>query len=89
MHADTNRYAAAALRAETELVRAALPGARNRTLNRAAFNLGQLVGAGMLPRETVEAALAEAAVAAGLRDPEVQATLKSGLAAGVLKPRRT
>ncbi len=87
--ADTNRYAAAALRAETELVRTAVPGARNRTLNRAAFNLGQLVGAGMLPRETVEAVLAEAAAAAGLRDPEVQATLKSGLAAGILRPRRT
>lgn len=68
---------------------AAVPRTRNRALNRAAFGLCQLVGAGMLARETVETALAGAAIAAGLKDPEVRETVKSGLDAGILKPRRT
>jgi hypothetical protein len=83
----TARYAAAALRAESRLVRDATPGTRNRALNRAAFNLGQLVAAGVVARDVVEAALQEAALAAGLPEPEVLATLRSGLQAGLRRPR--
>lgn len=80
-------YAAAALRAEASLVREAREGTRNRTLNRAAFNLGQLVGAGLIARATVEAELAAAAAEAGLPERETAATIRSGLEAGISKPR--
>ena len=56
-----NRVRLAALRREARLVAAALPGTRNDTLNRAAFNLGQLVAAGMLPTPVVIRGLADAA----------------------------
>jgi hypothetical protein len=82
-----NRYAAAAVRAEAALVRAAGVGARNRTLNRAAFNLGQLVKAGMVSRAEVEAELAAAAAEVGLHEREVAATLRSGIEAGMRHPR--
>jgi hypothetical protein len=83
----SGRYAAAALRYEARLVREAAPGSRNRTLNRAAFNLGQLVAAGLLAREAVETVLAEVAQVAGLPEREVEATLRSGLTAGMRRPR--
>jgi Bifunctional DNA primase/polymerase, N-terminal len=83
----SSRYAAAALAREAELVREAEPGARNRTLNRAAYCLGQLVAAGVLERGTVEAELADAAVATGLLEKEIIVTLRSGLEAGLRKPR--
>lgn len=83
-----NRYAAAAVRAEVALVRAAAVGTRNRTLNRAAFNLGQLVAAGLVPREVVESELTAAAVGVGLHEREVLATLRSGVEAGMKHPRR-
>ena len=52
-------YAMAALRDEARLVATARPGTRNDTLNRAAFSLGQLVAAGLLPPLAVISALAE------------------------------
>jgi len=82
-------YAAAALGAEADRVRAAAEGTRNRTLNAAAFNLGQLVAAGLLGRGAVEAELAAAAAAAGLPGREVAATLRSGIEAGLRHPRAT
>lgn len=81
-------YAAAALAAEAELVRSAPPGTRNRTLNRAAFSLGQLVGMGTLDRSVVEAELAAAARDSGLPEGEVASTLQSGIEAGIRTPRR-
>ena len=45
-------YAAAALRNELDRVLRARPGTRNDTLNRAAFALGRLVGAGALDQAT-------------------------------------
>jgi hypothetical protein len=83
----TSRYAGAALRYETEAVRTAAPGTRNDTLNRAAFSLGQLVTAGLLAREAVEAGLTGAALDAGLCEREIAGTLRSGLQAGMLRPR--
>lgn len=84
----TSRYAEAALRGESANVRAAGDGTRNNTLFRAAFNLGQLVGAGLIGRADVEAELFDAAISVGLGEREVFGTLKSGLDAGVEKPRR-
>lgn len=80
-------YALAALRAETERVAAARPGTRNDTLNRAAFSLGQLVAAGLLPPIPVITGLISAAMHAGLSEDEASRTVRSGLAGGARKPR--
>lgn len=82
-----DRYAQSALEREIEVVSDAGPGLRNRTLNCAAFNLGQLVASGLLAREEVETALRDAAFAAGLHEREIESTLKSGLEAGMNFPR--
>jgi hypothetical protein len=80
-------YALAALREETRRVAAARPGTRNDTLNRAAFCLGQLVAAGLLPPLPVMTSLADAAAYSGLPDDEARRTIRSGMAAGAKKPR--
>lgn len=80
-------YARAALIAETDAVRATAAGGRNHRLNTAAYNLGQLVGGGLLDEATVASELRLAAHAAGLEAGETQATIASGLAAGRLQPR--
>jgi hypothetical protein len=84
-------YVAAALRGVLDNVLAARPGSgqRNDTLNRAAFALGQLVGAGLLPDGLATAALAEASAVIGLPAGEAHATIRSGLTAGARNPRRT
>jgi len=82
-----HRYAAAALGRESKIVRTAREGTRNDTLNRAAFNLGQLVAVGLIDRATVEAELLDAALEAGLGEREILATLRSGLEAGIARPR--
>jgi len=83
------RKVRAALRHESEAVRTAPAGARNHTLNRAAYKLGQLVGAGKLQRREVEAALLAAADALARDDGEttVVRTIRSGLSAGIANPR--
>lgn len=84
-----NKWARAALDAECAAVRTAPAGSRNHTLNRAAFKLGQLVGAGKLKQADVEAALERAA--APLADEDgpttVLRTIASGLTAGIANPR--
>jgi hypothetical protein len=80
-------YAMAALRAETSRVAAARPGTRNDTLNRAAFSLGQLAAAGLLPPIPVITGLIGAAMAAGLSEEEAARTVRSGMAGGARKPR--
>jgi hypothetical protein len=87
------RYARAALAREAREVATALPGTCNDTLNRAAFNLGQLVAAGLLDAEQVGAVLLEAALAAPAaghadRERRARATIESGLRAGTRTPRR-
>lgn len=82
-------YAMAALRDETRMVATARPGTRNDTLNRAAFSLGRLVAAGLLPPLAVVTALASAAERAGLPAGEAQRTIRSGLKAGMRCPRNT
>ncbi len=81
-------YAAAALHRECEAIAAMRPDSgRNNALNRAAFNLGQLVAAGILDAATVTSALTAAAFACGLGDREAARTIASGLAAGQRHPR--
>ena len=80
-------YAMAALRTETERVASARPGTRNDTLNRAAFSLGQLVAAGLIPPIPVITSLIDAARHAGLPEGEAVRTVRSGMEAGARKPR--
>jgi hypothetical protein len=69
-------------------VATAQPGSRNATLNRAAFNLGQLVAAGLLDADEVRAGLLAAALEAGNPEAKARATIESGLSGGTAKPRR-
>jgi hypothetical protein len=80
-------YARAALRGELEDVLAAGEGTRNVTLHLAAFNLGQLVAAGMLPADRTEAVLCQAAERIGLPAAEAHRTVASGFRAAAQYPR--
>jgi hypothetical protein len=81
-------YGRAALAREQAAVATAPIGRRNHTLNRAAFNLGQLVATGLLEGDEVRAVLLAAALEAGNPPAKAQATIASGLRGGVAKPRR-
>ena len=86
-------YARAALDREARAVATAPVGTCNHTLNRAAFNLGQLVAAELLDAEQVRTVLLEAALAAPAtghadRERKARQTIKSGLHAGQQQPRR-
>jgi hypothetical protein len=81
-------YGRVALAGERTAVGTALPGRRNATLNRAAFNLGQLVAAGLLDVDQVRAVLLAAALEAGNPEAKARATIESGLRGGAAKPRR-
>lgn len=86
--APAEAWAQRALEAETAAVLAAPEGTRNDRLNTAAFNLGQIVAGGGLGQGAVQAHLERAATGAGLRGPEIAATIASGLRAGAASPRR-
>lgn len=82
-------YVATALRGELEKVASAPGGQRSEAINSAAYYLGQFVGAGLLDREAVRAAITEAAAAAGV-DPgerKAQDTIHRGIEAGMRRPR--
>jgi hypothetical protein len=86
-------YAQAALEDELATLATTPDGNRNNQLNKAAFNLGQFIGAGRLDRTQVEERLATYAEIIGLdADPEcgpdgIAATISSGIEAGMRKPR--
>ena len=61
-------------------------GTRNDTLNRAAFVLGRLVGAGVVGAGEVVRELEAAARHAGLGRVETQRTIRSGMTAGTRQP---
>ena len=85
-------YALAALESEIGTLAGTSPGTRNDQTNRAAFSLGQLIGAGLLDRAEVERELYGAAVQCGLvgddGERSVMATIASGLDAGIAEPRK-
>jgi hypothetical protein len=90
---DLDTYTATALRAEWERVRGANEGGRNHALNKAAFHLGQLIAAGVLPEDLARAELADAAsVHHGIGNPPftenyARSVISAGIAAGKRKPR--
>ena len=86
--ADAASYAAAALERESREVAQAQPGQRNHRLNRAAFKLGQLVGAGLLEERTAAIVLVGAGLAAGPGERKIRSTVQRGLRAGMRHPRR-
>ncbi|MGW0692821.1 bifunctional DNA primase/polymerase [Streptomyces sp. NPDC002738] len=80
-------YIAAALRNEIQRVLDARPGTRNDTLVRAAFSLGQLIAVERLDARQTTDALIAAGQSIGLHPHEVQATVTSGITAGMQHPR--
>lgn len=82
-----SEYGRRALASEIRIVSSAAEGQRNNLLNRAAYNLGQLVADGALQRVQVESALLGAALAVGLDETTSARTITSGLNAGLQKPR--
>ncbi len=86
-------YTSAAVRGEARRVRTAPPGQHNAVLCRAAYALGQLVGAGFLDSDTARAELTTAAdVLVGAdcdcTPAEAARVITAGLAAGTRNPRR-
>jgi hypothetical protein len=86
-----DRYVLKALTSEVQNILDAAQGGRNDQLNRSAFNLGTLVGAGLLAASAAEEALMSAAESIGLvhddGDRQTWATIASGLNAGTRRPR--
>jgi Bifunctional DNA primase/polymerase, N-terminal len=88
-----DRYVAAALRGECHRVHNAPPGQHNAVLCRAAYSLGQLIGAGMLDEITARTALTTAAETMISADcdctpREIARVITTSLAAGAANPRR-
>jgi hypothetical protein len=86
-------YALAALRGEAQRVRTAPPGQHNAVLCRAAYALGQLVGARLLTEATARAELTTAAQAlisanCDCTPCEITRVITAGLTAGARNPRR-
>jgi hypothetical protein len=86
--AERTKYAERALTLGCERVAAAGEGTRNDTLNREAFSLGTIVGAGMLGQEDVRNHLLEAAVACGLTAREAAHVIDRAIPDGMLHPRQ-
>lgn len=81
------RYVKAALSQAYGTVSACPQGKRNATLNAEAYSIGQLVGAGVLSYAEAESVLLDASQACDLPLREAEATIKSGLNAGMKAPR--
>jgi len=87
-HAGRTGYGAAALERECGRLAVAPEGTRNDQLNRSAHALGQLIGARQLDAEEAGQALLVIAGRIGLGASEAEATIRSGMAAGILNPRK-
>ncbi len=85
--ATAHAYLSAALTNQITIVRDANEGKRNATLNRAAYSLGQLTTLDGYNADAVQDALLAAALDAGLSDDEARSTIRSGLTAGMKRPR--
>ncbi|MGH3916356.1 MAG: bifunctional DNA primase/polymerase [Pseudonocardiaceae bacterium] len=90
---DPGGYVGAALRGEADKVRHAPPGQHNAVLCRAAYALGQLLGARLLDENTARAELTAAGgfligADCDCTNTEVARVIEAGLAAGARNPRR-
>jgi hypothetical protein len=86
-----DRYLRAILDGEVDRVRSATRGTRNDALNTAAFIMGQLVGSGQITEDHVWSLLRSASrMHIGVKSftqYEREQTIKSGLTAGMRRPR--
>lgn len=82
----TTPYARAALDGELAELRQTTSG-RNVALNRAAYNLGRLVGGNVLDEHATTEELLNGALDIGLNQHEARSTIRSGLNAGKRRPR--
>jgi hypothetical protein len=82
-----SRYGLAALDRELRRLASSPAGTRNHELNRAAFVLGTLVGSAELDEGLVVGELTRTGLGIGLGEREVAATVRSGITAGLARPR--
>ena len=87
MRNPSDKWAAAAFASALELVANAGEGDRNATLNKQAYGLGQLVGAGELLRDDVAAALLQAAETCGIKSRDAAYTIRRSMLEGEQNPR--
>lgn len=84
-------YVERAVEAELQELASTPPGSRGEQVNKSAFSLGTLVGAGALSRSEAEAGLYDAAYSCGVvakdGEREIRAKIRRGLDAGIKKPR--
>ena len=80
------RFAENIVHDQLNAVRAAFEGSRNHTLNIAALKLGKLIPCGAVSYPQAHDWLLHAAIACGLPRAEAEATIKSGLHAGLADP---
>ena len=83
-----NRYTRIALQGEIDNVLTAQKGTRNHTLFTASARLFELVAAGWINGEQVQAVLESAAYAIGLNPEEIKKTIASGKTHGLSNPRQ-
>ncbi|PYJ11252.1 MAG: hypothetical protein DMF06_03310 [Verrucomicrobia bacterium] len=81
------KYARVALDRELDALAKSSEGGRNEQLNKSAFSLGQLVASGLLDESEVGEKLENVALAIGLAEQEIRATIRSGLSSGKGQPR--
>jgi hypothetical protein len=80
-------YTRKVLQAEADAITAAPDGDQNNAINRAAFNVGTLVGAGALSEGEARQTLLAAARAGNHPEGRAHAAIDSGLTAGIAQPR--
>ena len=80
-------YTKKALQDECDLIVSAPDGDQNNTINRAAFNVGTLVGAGALTEGEARDALLAAALAGNHPEGRARPSIESGLRSGMQSPR--
>lgn len=84
----STRYGQKVLLDECATLATTPEGQRNDTLNRIAFRLGQLVGGGEIVEAEALQALEAAALASGLEQRRVSATIRSGFSKGLEQPQQ-
>ena len=82
------RFGHRVLEQEINAVSQSPEGVRNDRLNKAAFNLGQLIAGGEIEQTLVEQGLLKAALESGLDEQESKRTIQSGIESGMEHPRR-
>ncbi|TDH35704.1 DUF3987 domain-containing protein [Pseudohoeflea suaedae] len=86
-----NTYVERAVHDELDALAATAQGGRGEAVNRSAFSLGTIVGAGALSRNEAEAGLLAAARSNGVvakdGEREIKAKIRRGLDAGIKQPR--